>query len=75
MAFEVQHHTICEGWVNTWSEEDEMGAWVPSRYATEAEADFELQEFLAEIKREVASGEREADAAYAAEEFRVVKVA
>ena len=74
MDWEVQHHTICQGWINTWSEEVD-GVSRPLIYPSEAEAQFELQEFLREIAEEIAYGERDPDNGYDAEEFRVVEVA
>jgi hypothetical protein len=74
MAWEVQHHTICQGWINTWSEEVD-GVSRPLIYPSQAEAQFELQEFLREIAEEIAYGERDPDNGYDAEEFRVVEVA
>jgi hypothetical protein len=74
MAWEVQHHTLCQGWINTWSEEVD-GVSRPLIYPSQAEAQFELQEFLREIAEEIAYGERDPDNGYDAEEFRVVEVA
>lgn len=73
MAWEVQHHTICQGWVNCWSE-DVDGVSRPVVYETEEEAAFELKVFLQEIADEIAYGERDADQGYDADEFRVVAV-
>jgi hypothetical protein len=73
MAWEVQHHTLCQGWINTWSEEVD-GVSRPLVYETEAEAQAELQEFLREIAEEIAYGERDPDNGYDAEEFRIVEV-
>ncbi len=73
MAWEVQHHTLCQGWINCWSEEVD-GVSRPLTYPSEADAQFELQEFLREIAEEIAYGERDPDHGYDAEEFRVVAV-
>ena len=74
MAWEVQHHTLCQGWTNTWSEEVD-GVSRPLVFSSEAKAQAELQEFLREIAEEIAYGERDPDNGYDAEEFRVVEVA
>ena len=74
MAWEVQHHTLCQGWTNTWSEEVD-GVSRPLVFSSEAEAQAELQEFLREIAEEIAYGERDPDNGYDAEEFRMVEVA
>lgn len=74
MAWEVQHETIADGWVNTWTVEDESGDWVPQVYDTKEEAEAELTEFLKEIDLEIARGERQADQGYDRSEFCVVNV-
>lgn len=74
MAWEVQHHTLCQGWINCWSEEVD-GEARPLRYETEEEAAFELQSFLSEIAAEIDAGERDPDHGYDGDEFRVVEVA
>jgi hypothetical protein len=73
MAWEVQHHTLCQGWINTWSEEVD-GVSRPLTYPSEAAAQDALEEFLREIAEEIAYGERDPDHGYDAEEFRVVEV-
>jgi hypothetical protein len=74
MAWEVQHHTLADGWINTWTREADQGIWEPLTYDSEDEAEFELAEFFREITLEVDCGERDADNIYDASEFRVVKV-
>ena len=46
MRYAVQTHTICDGWINNWS--DECG--VPATFITEHEAFAELFAFLAEMR-------------------------
>jgi hypothetical protein len=41
VKYEIQHSTLCEGWVNTWTDDGE-----PTVFATKAEAARELGEFL-----------------------------
>ena len=74
MAWEVQHHTLADGWINTWTREADQGIWEPLTNDSEDEAEFELAEFFREITLEVDCGERDADNIYDASEFRVVKV-
>lgn len=61
MAWEVQHHTLADGWINTWTREADQGIWEPLTYDSEDEAEFELAEFFREITLEVDRGERDAD--------------
>jgi hypothetical protein len=68
--FEVQHNTYCQSWTNTWLDNDNG----PITYATREQAEAALAEFLSEIAEEIASGEREEDNGYGAEDFRVVEV-
>ena len=49
--FEVQEYTLCDGWVNTWS--DDEGA---TTFNSEAEAQAELDWFLHDILQEVEAG-------------------
>jgi hypothetical protein len=74
MTYEVQHFTLCDGWVNTWFAYAEDGSCEPETFATEAEAQAALDEFFAEIEEEIAAGERGADEGYEPDEFRIVEV-
>jgi hypothetical protein len=65
--FEVQEYTLCDGWVNTWS--DDEGA---TTFNSEAEAQDELDEYLRDMLQEVEAGNM-ADAPDR-EEFRIVEV-
>lgn len=73
MVWEVQHHALCQGWVNCWSEQVD-GVSRPLVYNTEEEAALDLQVFLKEIAAEIDAGERDPDQGYEADEFRVVEV-
>lgn len=72
--YEVQQFTLCDGWVNTWRIEHADGSSEPETFASEHEAQAALDEFLAEIEAEIASGERAPDEGYDRDEFRVVKI-
>jgi len=69
MTYEVQHYTLCQGWVNTWLIDDK-----PHTFKTREEAEEELANFLADIEAEIELGEREADNGYDASEFQVVEI-
>lgn len=73
MTYEIQHFTICDGWVNTWTICHEDGSTTPVTFATEADAIAALAEFLAEIEEEIAAGERGTDEGYTSDEFRIVQ--
>lgn len=66
--FEVQTYTVCDGWVNTWSDENE----VPLRFDTHEEAQKELEDFIKETEEEAKAGNLAE--AYSIEDFRVVGV-
>ncbi len=76
--YEVQTFTLCNGWTNTWSVTEKTGDDIftetPEIFATHAEAQAALDEFLAEIQDEIASGQRAPDEGYDPEEFRIVPV-
>jgi len=65
--WEVQHYTLCDGWINTELGEDNQ----PVRYATEAEAMLELQDLMCELKDAADRGDMEP---YGEEEWRVQQV-
>jgi hypothetical protein len=68
--FEVQTYTICDGWINCWTDGD--GNKI--RYKTEQEAQADIAEFLDDINTEIQLGLRAEDEGYDEEEYRVVPV-
>jgi hypothetical protein len=68
MQYEVQHYTILYGWVNTWAYAEADGVMQPETFATAAEAQAALDEFLEDIEEEAAAGQM---ASYRSSEFRV----
>ena len=68
MSYEVQHYTLFYGWVNTWSYAEADGVMQPETFATAAEAQAALDEFLDELEEEVAAGQM---APHDRDEFRV----
>lgn len=76
--YEVQTFTLCDGWTNTWSVSqqgsDDTYIEVPETFATEAEAQLALNEFLEEIQAEIDAGQRAPDEGYDPAEFHVVPV-
>lgn len=73
MKYEVQHYTLCDGWINTWSIE-ENGISKPQVFDSKEEAQKELDEFLREITEEIEYGERDPEHGYDAEQFRIAEV-
>jgi len=67
MRYEVQHFTICDGWINCWSVDDH-----PQYFASRAEARAELDEFFDDVAQEIKGGYRAPDEAYHRDEFRIV---
>lgn len=72
--YEIQHFTLCDGWINTWTIENEDGSSEPETFATKADAEAALAEFFAEIEEEIATGQRGEDEGYSRDEFRIVAV-
>lgn len=72
--FEVQHYTLCDGWVNTWRVCNADGTDEPQTFATIEEAQAEIDEFLADIEWEIVAGERDEDQGYDPSEFCIVEV-
>lgn len=73
MKYEVQHYTLCDGWVNTWLETTDDGKEVPCVYATREEAQAELDEYLEDVADQIACGERDKNCGYDPSEYRIVE--
>ena len=73
MTYEVQQFTLCQGWINTWAVLHEDGYSEPETFATEADAEAAIIEFLDEIEEEIVVGQRSRDEGYSRDEFRIVK--
>lgn len=71
MTYEVQHHTIVDGWVNTWSYAGDDGQLMPETFPTPEEAQAALDEFFEDIRHEIDAGDRQPDEAYDRSEFRI----
>lgn len=67
VRYEVQTFFLADSWCNCWTEDEE-----PLTFATHAEAQQALTEFLGEIADAVAAGE--IAGAYCADDYRVVIV-
>lgn len=72
--FEVQHHTLIDGWVNCWTTYDENDNETPTTYETFKNAIFDLDEMFDEIEYEIVAKIREPDTGYDDSEYRIVKV-
>lgn len=70
--YEVQHYTLCDGWINTWSDYDEDGNETPSTYDSFEDALNELDSFLDDEQEAFEEGNIESP--YDREEFRIVEV-
>lgn len=67
--YAVLHYTLCDGWTNTWSVNDQ-----PMTFDSVEEAQAELDEFLADIQSEIDSGDRAPDEGYSQDEFKIEEV-
>lgn len=63
MKYEVQHYTLCDGWVNCWTLDD----ITPLYFDTKEEAQAELTETAQNWEREVGSD-------FPFQDFRIVEV-
>lgn len=70
MLYEVQQSTLCEGWINNWSD----GDGIYDTYETKEEAQKEIDDFFEEIQSQIDTGEREADNGYERDEYRVAEI-
>lgn len=67
--FVVEHFTLCDGWINTWSD-GETGE--PSLFDTYEEAKYELEDFLDQEAEAYFNGWIEDR--YRADEYRIMEV-
>ena len=74
IKYEVQHYTLCNGWINCWTVIDENGNEMPQYFQTKADAEQELQEFFADIAHEIESGERSFEEGYSKDEFQIIEI-
>jgi len=68
MRYEVQHYTLLDGWINTWSYAEDDGVWHPETFASAKEAHAALDEYFQDLAEEVLAGQIEP---YDRDEFRV----
>ena len=62
--YEVQHFTLCDGWINVWTEDKK-----PSYFNSYQEAEKEIREFVDDWNKHC-----EKDCEYEYEDYRVMKV-
>ena len=72
--WQVQHFTLCEGWINCWTVEEEGADALEQTFPTRKDAEEELACFLREIAEEIERGERDPDMGYDPDEYRIVEV-
>ena len=70
--YEVQQYTLCDGWINTWSDYDEDGNETPSTYDSFEDALNELDSFLDDEQEAFEEGNIESP--YDRDEFRIAEV-
>jgi hypothetical protein len=72
MKYEVQHWTLCDSWVNTWTEYDEEDKEIPVIFDNYETAQSALHTFLKDELREYQMGNIASP--YTSDEFRIVKL-
>ena len=73
MSYEVQTYTLWNGWVNTWRIEYLDGRVEYETFASNAEAQAALDEFLDDLWDEITAGQTHPEA-FDADRYRVAKV-
>jgi hypothetical protein len=68
--YEIQHFTLCDGWINTWSD-GETGE--PTLYDSHDQAADDLADFLDQEAEAYFNGWIESR--YQADEFRIMEIA
>jgi hypothetical protein len=72
MTFEIQHFTLCNGWVNTWTIENEDGTTQLEYFDSIIDAQESLNEFLEDEHQAYVMGLT--DSPFKEEEFRIVEI-
>jgi len=71
MRYEIQHYTLCDGWINTWTIEQD-GDYEPEYFDSREDAEMALQDFLNDEHEAYQQGWIESR--YGADEFRIVEI-
>jgi hypothetical protein len=72
MTFEIQHFTLCNGWVNTWTIENEDGTTQLEYFDSIIDAQESLNEFLEDEYKAYVMGIT--DSPFTEKEFRIVEI-
>lgn len=72
MKYEIQHYTLCNGWVNTWTLCNEDGSEEPELFDSYQDALDCLKDFLEQEDEAYFNGYIESR--YQSDEFRIVEV-
>lgn len=68
MKYAVQLNTICDGWINVWTDNDQE----PVLFDTHQEAEQELRDYLDSAQAAFENGD--IDTPYPFEDYRIVEV-
>jgi len=72
--YEVQHYTLCQGWVNTWNTWDDLEGEQQQTFETVEEAQAELDDFFNDIHTDILNGDRGCDDNYCRDDFMIVEI-
>ena len=72
MVYEIQHFTLCDGWVNTWTIANEDGSTQLEYFNSKIEAQEALNEFLEDEYLAYVKGYT--DSPFKENEFRIMEV-
>jgi hypothetical protein len=70
--YEVQQHTFCDGWINTWTQYDESDEGHPMTFDSYEEAKADLDEFIRDELMAFLAGHISSRTDIS--EFRIVKI-
>jgi len=70
-VYEIQTHTLADGWVNTWTYEDSNGDMRPETFSSREAAQEALDDYLRDLADDVALGNI---TDYDREDFRIQAV-
>lgn len=71
----VETYTLCDGWINCWSElGEDPNHEHPLSFATKEEAQTEIDELIADTDDAIAAGDMPVGAEYDPKDFRIVEL-
>ena len=73
MSYEVSTWSLCDGWSNTWTTEDENNNEIPVIFDTKKEAMEEIEAEIADTEAAIKRGDMDEDASLTKNDFKIAE--